>query len=369
MSSEVSMEIKYKAFLALIKLGGRATEKVLTDEYIKMYPDYTKGHKKTKKTSEEKIRGTINSILSRNESHKNIKVDKNIYPAQYYIVPDNHIVIQPIGTRSSIEEFMKQNSTRWAEKRIYEDKWLQSYNGTVLFTKKGKIFAKGFITNIEDSKEEKYPLDFYYNLTIVDNIDYKKVLEIANPNLTCFRKYTLLDLEKSAEVFKYINSEQIVYLNDNEANLILQDTLTDIKPVNKNEAPQPVKEAKIQNGIKVFPRNLAYSKQALENANYTCEFDNTHKTFISNSTNKQFMEAHHLIPLKVQDVFNYSLDVPGNIVSLCPSCHRKIHLGILKDKKEMIQFLLNKREETLLKYAIEVNEDKLKTIYRYYKEE
>ncbi len=59
MSSEVSMEIKYKAFLALIKLGGRATEKVLTAEYIKMYPDYTKVIKKLKKHLKKKLEGQL----------------------------------------------------------------------------------------------------------------------------------------------------------------------------------------------------------------------------------------------------------------------------------------------------------------------
>ena len=53
------MEIKDKAYLALIQLGGRATESKLVDEYIKMYPDYDKDHTQTEKTSKEKIRGTL----------------------------------------------------------------------------------------------------------------------------------------------------------------------------------------------------------------------------------------------------------------------------------------------------------------------
>ena len=45
------------------------------------------------------------------------------------------------------------------------------------------------------------------------------------------------------------------------------------------------------------------------------------------------MEAHHLIPLRMQHDFENSLDVVGNIVSICPNCHRLIHYGRDKDKK------------------------------------
>ncbi|MGL4999965.1 MAG: HNH endonuclease [Cetobacterium sp.] len=48
---------------------------------------------------------------------------------------------------------------------------------------------------------------------------------------------------------------------------------------------------------------------------------------MSGTTNKQYMEAHHLIPMNAQDSFKNSLDVLGNVVSLCPNCHRMIHHG------------------------------------------
>ena len=31
------------------------------------------------------------------------------------------------------------------------------------------------------------------------------------------------------------------------------------------------------------------------------------------------MEAHHLIPMEFQDDFEHSIDVPENIISLCPT--------------------------------------------------
>ncbi|MCE0554185.1 restriction endonuclease [Bacillus thuringiensis] len=36
----------------------------------------------------------------------------------------------------------------------------------------------------------------------------------------------------------------------------------------------------------------------------------------------------------MQHDFENSLDVVGNIVSICPNCHRLIHYGRDKDKKK-----------------------------------
>ena len=69
------------------------------------------------------------------------------------------------------------------------------------------------------------------------------------------------------------------------------------------------------------------------------------------------MEAHHLIPLRMQHDFENSLDVVGNIVSICPNCHRLIHYGRDKDKKSF-RTSLNK-EKLLKKFGIEVSPEEL----------
>ena len=69
--------------------------------------------------------------------------------------------------------------------------------------------------------------------------------------------------------------------------------------------------------------NMSYT--AIEKAGYQCENDVEHETFISAKTNHPFVEAHHLIPMQYQDDFEHSIDVPENIISLCPNCHRAFH--------------------------------------------
>lgn len=103
---------------------------------------------------------------------------------------------------------------------------------------------------------------------------------------------------------------------------------------------------------KSLKRNPDFAREALEKASFQCELDSSHKTFVSPITKNNFVEAHHLIPIKLQREFNYSLDVPGNIVSLCPNCHRKIHYGIPQERNGIIKVLYNKRKDKLNKFGI-----------------
>lgn len=89
-------------------------------------------------------------------------------------------------------------------------------------------------------------------------------------------------------------------------------------------------------------------KLALDRFNlskFQCEFNNKHKTFISQSSNNPFVEAHHFIPMKFQGEYNFSLDNINNIISLCPTCHRGIHLATIDYKHEIIEKLYSLRPE------------------------
>lgn len=359
------MTIKNKAYFALQQLGGRATEARLVKRYIKMYPDYDKNYTSTEKTSKEKIRGTLSSVLISNTQHEKIRVDKTKNPYEYYIIDSKEqlIVIQPVGKHNSINNFLKHNDTRWAEKKRYKIQWLQSNGAIVLFIKNANIFAMGHITSIEETYDDEYPLDYSYNLELVDYIDYQKILEIVKPKLGNFRTYQLLDNITSKKVINYINSQKIYYLDDNLADAEFQENIANINSSEPEHKPQPIKPSKDKNGGKVYPRNFAYTKKALEEANFSCEVDNTHKTFISRATNEQYMEAHHLIPLQFQEEFLYSLDIPANIVSICPNCHKKLHFGFIEDNKEILKKLLERKNDRLKEFGIIINENELFEIY------
>lgn len=119
-----------------------------------------------------------------------------------------------------------------------------------------------------------------------------------------------------------------------------------------------------------FTTDPRLGKTAIEMANFVCELDgidgHSHKTFES-PNGHQYLEAHHLIPMKAQKDFpGKNLDRLENIVAICPNCHRAIHYGTLAEKKKYLRPLYDKRIEQLRKCAhhIDISFDDL--ISKYY---
>lgn len=142
-----------------------------------------------------------------------------------------------------------------------------------------------------------------------------------------------------------------------------QNKVIESKPTNTPETPQEKPEQTIRSNIKTFPRNPGKAKEALIKAKYRCEIDPSHLTFIAKKTDKNYVEAHHLIPMSVQKDFTFNLDVPGNIISSCPNCHRKLHYACLEDKEEMLNILYAKRKKSLERFGIEISLKKLLNLY------
>lgn len=89
------------------------------------------------------------------------------------------------------------------------------------------------------------------------------------------------------------------------------------------------------NGRKTYPRDKQTSINALVHANYECEIDCSHPTFIRRNSGKKYTEPHHLVPMAYSGMFEVSLDREQNIVSLCSNCHNQIHYGIDSDKSSI----------------------------------
>ena len=68
-----------------------------------------------------------------------------------------------------------------------------------------------------------------------------------------------------------------------------------------------------------------------------------------------------MIPLSESDRFEWSLDVPANIVSLCSNCHNEIHYG--ENAREIIEKLYYQRIDALREAKIEVALDDLLEMY------
>lgn len=108
-------------------------------------------------------------------------------------------------------------------------------------------------------------------------------------------------------------------------------------PVVKEEAAQ------YETTTKAWKRSDILRQQVIEAAGFCCELGHDHQSFIAERTHKPYMEAHHAIPLHLQDKFENSLDVYANIICLCPICHRRIHYGLKNDKHNMLDEIYEKR--------------------------
>ena len=113
------------------------------------------------------------------------------------------------------------------------------------------------------------------------------------------------------------------------------------------------KEAVLVDGRKVYPRNRQTAINALAHAEYKCEINPYHHTFIRKNSDKGYTEPHHLVPMAFSDSFDVSLDVEQNIVSLCSNCHNEIHYG--RDARDLIEKLYHKRKEYLESVGISIS--------------
>jgi len=113
-----------------------------------------------------------------------------------------------------------------------------------------------------------------------------------------------------------------------------------------------------------YKRDPKISKNAIVKAKYKCEINEKHEDFISRATGKNYVEAHHLIPMEHQDEFNYSIDVEANIVSLCVSCHKKLHHATFSVIEPIIEHLFNDRVERLKECNIKITKKKLLSYYK-----
>ena len=110
-------------------------------------------------------------------------------------------------------------------------------------------------------------------------------------------------------------------------------------------------------------RDPQVAANALENANYKCEYDPTDKTFLRKKSRKPYTEPHHLIPISRYKEFYHRVDIEENIVSLCSHCHNLLHYGQMEDKEEVLRKLYNERIDMLRQKGLDLSFEQLKDYY------
>lgn len=239
---------------------------------------------------------------------------------------------------------------------------------------------------------------FQWDSSLIASAILEEVIKYASPNpdgytgsyrfipssIATFIPISLKDIQQSGvPLERFSNAKKIidtVYFNNIMYLLIAKEILftshvSELEDQNEIERAEinndkiediPVKRIRINNTKlnQKWSRSKVVAKKALIASDYTCEYDRSHQYFISKITKKNYVEAHHLIPMEFQDDFECSLDVNANIVTLCPVCHKRIHHESITQSKEMIKTLYTQRIDRINKSGIPISFKKLLTYYR-----
>lgn len=116
-------------------------------------------------------------------------------------------------------------------------------------------------------------------------------------------------------------------------------------------------------GREIPKRDPKRAADALEHADYQCEYNPSDRIFLRKN-NKAYTEPHHLIPISKYRDFDYSVDVMENIVSLCSHCHNLLHYGRLQDKIPILTKLYNDRKKALHTCGLDLTLDQLISYYK-----
>ncbi len=178
-------------------------------------------------------------------------------------------------------------------------------------------------------------------------------------------KYPDLDVKILDYIERLINGYVL------EDDIIEQQELQEVAPASDQAVQEaPNRELQFEDRItgKGVKRNSQLTKSAIIKAKYRCEANSKHITFL-NRHGKPYMEGHHLIPCTVKNAkdikerFDRNIDCTQNIVSLCPTCHRAIHVGNPEEKSKVLSLIISKRLPTLKRVGIDLTEVELLRMY------
>ncbi len=240
---------------------------------------------------------------------------------------------------------------------VREYHFLKSTKHSHSFTKES---CKKYYSNEQDLLSE-----YYSKLTSINKIDYLSDV--------CYGRYYFLEvhfLEKDnpRSVPLELVGEYLFTINKNfgSFDLLEQKEIQTAKPLDdklldeKGNRKPELQKSKYSEKYKTDPR---ISKTVIEKAEYQCQIDNKHMTFYT-TKNILFAEGHHLIPMSFQKHFlPINLDRKENIISLCPVCHRAVHLGNEKEKEKRLEILFKIKQKELKDVKLEIDFKELISLY------
>ena len=239
-------------------------------------------------------------------------------------------------------------------------------NSIAINPKFDDYFYHGFMLkyDLDELNEILYrDVDYSYFLYNCQGFDINLIDEPSEEVIT----ETEVETIEEKEIIESEDSEE-----ENDDNYIGKIDNIDEHNVNTDVAEGAYKVAPVITGdsstiSKKYKRNPLLGKIAIQNAYYCCEANPRHETFLSAKTRKNFMEAHHLVPVKHQQKiwkkYSINVDCVENIVSLCPTCHRAFHNGTREVKAEIIENIYEKLLPRYKSIGFEITVEEIKKLY------
>lgn len=196
------------------------------------------------------------------------------------------------------------------------------------------IFVENFIQNISEIDRKKVLKYLYNNQNVFDPI-FSDILELDEVETA------------TSEIFEEGGAPEI------EAEEVPEEYIDETSEAGKQKIKAIYalrkRQARIQSGFKC----------GLETINNCSSI-----YFTAKVSGKNYLELHHFIPREFRNDFSHSIEVLANYVTLCPRCHRQIHLATDRERKHLINSLFEARKDRLELVGLKMD---LKGIYQYYK--
>lgn len=151
-------------------------------------------------------------------------------------------------------------------------------------------------------------------------------------------------------------SRSVFQLSSREENL--EEEIDDYQSL-INRPPELVLQ---QNKTFAWKRDAKVAKKALQKSGFRCELFPELKTFTARSSGEQFMEVHHLLPMKHQSNFQQNLDVIDNLCVLNPTAHRLVHHAKYKELEPHLRKLYSRRKSFFSNLSVDWED--LERIYK-----
>ena len=209
------------------------------------------------------------------------------------------------------------------------------------------VYKTGRGKNLSDASISKYSkqttnkIDSYLNQLFPNN-NYRSIYDVNTiEELKKIRSLLFANekfIKEDSDGHRMYSAGLNRYIEFAEGSLI--SLFTDDPAILDIKEPKP---KQIIEKRKKVVRDSVKISQAKGACKYCCQIDVQHKSFTAESTNKNYVEGHHIIPLYYQTHFDYSLDVLANIIVLCPNCHRLLHYAIKPERIDKLYRIYDER--------------------------